>query len=133
MQKDDDDGLGDWVLAALHEDILRQTVAYQAEGRRFAALSDDAVRTSWLAAFRLWVADVKDKGAQKDRQDLEAECALRKIAPPYEDVKSEMDALTSQAKGAFAKMSPDVRQEAGRDLLDRVAQLQHERKRAKPS
>ena len=63
---------------------LRQAVdSYTKRGRRFAALGDDALDQSFVAAIKVWCASMFDPAAMREVNELSAEHMLRRKDVPF--------------------------------------------------
>jgi hypothetical protein len=66
---------------------LRQAVdSYTKRGRRFAALGDDALDQSFVAAIKVWCASMFDPAAMREVNELSAEHMLRRKDVPFGQV-----------------------------------------------
>jgi hypothetical protein len=69
---------------------------YVSRGRRLEHTPVEALAGAWINLMRAWAA-APEKGPDIRLMEIEAEYSLRDLKPPYELVKSEMDALANAA------------------------------------
>lgn len=104
----------DYVLAKREASRL---VSYIGRGRSFEALSDDKLKSTFIEAFRNWSADSGNTNLCIQTDDLLAEFELRKIEPPYEHLKREMDSLIAFIKNDYETMDDTEKGEMGSDIM----------------
>jgi hypothetical protein len=85
-------GVHTWIA----ETQMRAVQDYVSRGRRLEQSPEEALAAAWIALMRAW-AKAPEKGQDPRRVDIEAEYSLRGLKPPYEFVRSEMDALANGA------------------------------------
>jgi hypothetical protein len=112
--------LEDTLVAFMTSEGLDRTADYARRGRRFNGLDADDLNTRWIAAFRVWAANPRDR-AESD--DLEAELQLRGLKPPYDRVRKEFDALIAAAEAVMAGNNPKRSLELSVELLRNLVEF----------
>jgi hypothetical protein len=95
------------VDAFLLESGMEKTRRYLSEGRHFESLSGADLRSEWMKAFRGMAANPGDPASRKRHDDLQAELEIRKIPPPYDEVRNEFDAFIAQTTEAMERVKND--------------------------
>lgn len=97
------------MLAYLEDRRLNEAADYVRRGRAYERETAEQLEQAWLTAFRAWVASsVKDQAF--DRQsldDLEAEMCLRRVQPPFDLVRDEIEALRAAQDRRFSLLAHD--------------------------
>jgi hypothetical protein len=113
--------LEDTLAAFVECEAFDRVADYAKRGRRFNGLDADDLTTRWIAAFKVWAANPRDR-AESD--DLEAELQLRGLKSPYDLVRKEFDALIAAAEAIMAENNPrrslELNVELQRDLVEFV-------------
>jgi hypothetical protein len=97
----------DDVLAFLIENGMERVLGYLQEGRRFEALDGADLRSEWIAAFKVIAGNPVDPEFRKRFADLQDEMELRRIEPPYDEVKKELDAFVDHATQLYERLKAD--------------------------
>jgi hypothetical protein len=121
----DDDRIDAW----LANQRLERLEEYIKRRRPLAHISFEELETRWIATIRAWERSLSEFD-HEEREDIEAEMQLRKIKPPYEVVKDQLNALRSAAQKVGAQILNDPER---RDAIDRhfTAEIKQFEKRAK--
>jgi hypothetical protein len=93
----------DLAIESLQHAQMNQTRDYAERGRALASLTDDEVKSVWVAMFETWF-DKKTPENARNMDDAAAELRLRDLEPPYDRVKAKTDELQAEIK----KAGPDV-------------------------
>jgi hypothetical protein len=113
--------LEDTMAAFMQCEALDRVADYARRGRRFSRFEADDLTTRWIAAFKVWAANPRDR-AESD--DLEAGLQLRGLKSPYDRVKKEFDALIAAVEAIMAENNPrrllELNVELRRDLVEFV-------------
>lgn len=80
---------------------------YAARGRKHQTLSADELIGAWVQAFRSLATKFQDRDSRIAEADLKSELLLRKIEPPYDVVKDDLDRLTNSAADAIDKLKAE--------------------------
>lgn len=79
--------------------------------RRFRDLSDGGLKEKWTKTAALFFADPENPEARADFDDADAEMALRRIRPPYDAVRKDVDTLARRTADEFRKAAGTQRRE----------------------
>ena len=116
--------------AALHSWIadaqMRMLQDYVSRGRPLEHTPEATLASEWVNLMRAWAA-APEKGQDPRRRDIEAECSIRGVQPPYELVKAEMEVLARGASALIQQMDEVVGEEIDSMILD---QSSEDKKRA---
>jgi hypothetical protein len=85
--------------AILAGELTKETQSYLQRGRQFQGLTDAQLTSKWIVDFRTWRAsrsDTDDPGNSAAMEDTAAELRLRKLEPPYEQVRDEVNAMIQE-------------------------------------
>jgi hypothetical protein len=105
----------DQVDAWLANQRLEWLEGYIKRGRLLANISLEELQTRWMAAIRAWAISLSEFD-HEEREDIEAEMKLRKIKPPYDLVKDQLNVIRSAAEKFCAEILNDPKR---RDAIDR--------------
>jgi hypothetical protein len=94
-----------WSFVA--EGRTESTRRYLEEGRRFKSLSDTDLRSQWISAWRRRAASPTNPDIGKLADDLEAEMEIRKIEPPHDEVKAELEAFIAHVRRGMKYLRTD--------------------------
>ena len=110
------------IEAALHawmaDAQLRVIQDYVRHGRHLEHTPEETLAGDWVELMRAWAA-APEKGQDPRRRDIESEYSLRGLQPPYELVRSEMDALARGAAALIQQMDEVAGEEIDSIILDR--------------
>jgi hypothetical protein len=100
------------ILSYLRNQALEEAEDYIKRGRRLAKIDTRKLKDNWVHAFRRTVAARKSHEPEsntnrQNRVDIEAELLIRKVEPPYAEVKEEIDAFSAMADAAFNELQRD--------------------------
>lgn len=93
------------LLGYLHDKALERRAAYEAQGRRFAHLTDQALEAEWAGAF-IAMCLHGDALRIQDIDDLTAEIGLRGLPVPAQLVQHVMPAVVERARQWLAAAKP---------------------------
>jgi len=85
-----------WSFVA--EGRMERVRRYSEEGRQFKSLSGADLRSQWISAWRKRAANPTNLVIGKLADDLKAEMEIRKIAPPHDEVKAEVEAFIAHVR-----------------------------------
>jgi hypothetical protein len=84
--------------SSVTEDRMERTRRYVEEGRQFKSLEDADLKSQWINAWRKRAASPANLDIGKLADDLEAEMEIRKIDPPRDKVKAEIEAFIAHVR-----------------------------------
>jgi hypothetical protein len=87
----------DLAIESLQHAQMNKTRDYAERGRALASLTDDEVKSVWVAMFETWF-DEKTPENGRNMNDADAELRLRDLEPPYDRVKAKTDELQAELK-----------------------------------
>ena len=87
-------------MAFVLEGTMEKARKYLHEGRQFESLNSADLRSQWISAYKKLAASLTNPESLKLVDDLQAEMEIRRIEPPYDDVKAEAEAITAYATRA---------------------------------
>ena len=119
------------VDAFLQNDALEKAQAYARRGRRHAQVPTDELIDLWVVGFKVWVSDIRNPLLRGMVDDLEAELALRGLAPPHDRVKEAADRLRMLARQLVDELSPDDYARVAADIERDVAAFTRSARNAK--
>jgi hypothetical protein len=77
---------------------------YAARGRKHRGLTDEALASKWVSAFRHMAEDVRDYDRRAVEEDFTSELLLRKIEPPYDLVSEEFERFIAETDRAIKEL-----------------------------
>ena len=103
-----------------------QIADYASRGRVYERLTDGELAEKWIQAFRLFADAPSDERRRAIEIDLKAEFQLRRIEPPYDQVRSEINRVVKGMSSGFEIMKsddPDVVDEMYEEFQQDIADL----------
>jgi hypothetical protein len=86
-------GNPDNLEALIASQAMERLEIYLRNGRRLRDVPLDTLRTLWLQEMRAWekawTDDHRTKFDHREHEDIESEMALRKIDPPFDEIKDQ--------------------------------------------
>jgi hypothetical protein len=80
---------------------------YAARGRKYRHLSAEDLTIAWKTAFRAMAGDVRSYERRAVEEDLKSEFLLRKIEPPYDLIREDMDRYAAEANRAIQELKDE--------------------------
>ncbi|AMJ60956.1 hypothetical protein [Bosea sp. PAMC 26642] len=101
---------------AMASDELELMRAYVQNGRRWRRVLESELRSLFILHFAEWEAAPLTKPVQLN--DVICEYKLRGLAPPYDDVKDDLNAITKAIAAAVANLPADEHDRINQSLID---------------
>ena len=86
---------------------LDQIADYASRGRVHERLTDQQLAKNWINAIRQRAHASSNEQREAIESDLKAELQLRRIEPPYDQVKLELDRIEADISSRLEKMKRD--------------------------
>jgi hypothetical protein len=118
----------DFVGALIANEPLEQLEDYLKRGRPFAGEKLQKLRTRWIALMRAW-ANSTERVDHREREDIQAEMTMRKVEPPFAQVRDAMKILRRKSDEALRDPVRARRVEA--ELSEKIDQFAKAIKRSK--
>ncbi|APG11401.1 hypothetical protein BKD09_24000 [Bradyrhizobium japonicum] len=94
-------------IGFLQSQKVNWAAGYIERGRRFGAMTDEAVRGQWLASMKAMGDDATDKSARDWNNDAEAELTLRKLDPPFAAGNDDVNRFLAASKKRVDELMAD--------------------------
>jgi len=110
----------------LANEQMDQIADYASRGRVYERLTEGELVEKWIHAFRLVADAPSDEHGRAIETDLRAEFQLRRIEPPYDQVRSEINRVVEGMSSGFEIMKrddPDAVDEMNEELQQDIADL----------
>jgi hypothetical protein len=107
-----------WSFVA--EGRMERTRRYLDEGRQFKSLSDADLRSQWKSAWGKRAGSPTNPEIGKRADDLEAEMEIRKIEPPRDEVRAEIEAFIAYVRRGMKHLRTE-------DLLEDIGAVKARR------
>ena len=106
---------------------------YVRRGRAHRNLTDAELREEWKAAFRAHSQEPRPGLLRRTLQDFQAELDLRKLDPPFDAVREDLDRLTAAATATFEQLraDPERFEDVDKDLRADLTAFREKRDRPK--
>lgn len=102
------EGAPNWIIESwLASGAADLAAEYAARGRKHQNLSDDALSSGWVSAFRDMVANIDDLDRRAALRDFDSELSLRGQEPRYDLVRDELDRFRRAACGIAEQLERD--------------------------
>ena len=114
----------------LANEQVDQIADYASRGRAYERLTDGELAEKWINAFRQFADAPSDERRRAIEMDLKAEFRLRRIEPPYDQVRSEINRVVENMSSGLETIENDdpdavdeMYEEFQQDLADLKARI----------
>lgn len=91
----------------LDSERMDRIAEYVQRGRKYGPLGDDRVIAKWLAGIKALADAPGDQACYAEHEDIEAELALRKIDPPYDEAQPDLDRYMESSEAVIRTIEAD--------------------------
>lgn len=105
---------------------------YAGRGRQHQHITDIKLNATWVLAFERLANDFANSKLREEEGDLKSEMTLRKMEPPYEQVKEALEQYiekTTKLLKAIEKNDPTKYRELNADMEADISQFKSDRDR----
>jgi len=123
----------DIVEAWLANQAMERLENYLRDGRRLRETPVDMLRARWIKEMRAWADNCRTKFDHREHEDIEAEMSLRKIEPPFDEIKDAMQTIRKASKEHMDELRRDPERLAHKEseIDDAIARFKADAERSK--